>query len=593
MSLALRSRAPMTRRRRVALVSLLILACTVFIAATAAVYVRQLEQKALLTESIRGSGWTAYQAKLEHVRSLAALDLARAAPDARHLQEASLRLEILLSRLPLISKSDDSDFLREIEGVPEMAARMERDVAAILDGLYATDHDDPALPGLLDGWNERLAAYEVDLQAMLQATVAYNDRLYKRESELREATAMLPLGSLVISGALLVILLITQVRRAESGLDEMRAARAQAAENEASLRRVVEAAPVAFVVADPHTDAAVFINRSAAGLVAADPRDGAWRAAIGQCRRAVAARDALGRESAETAVPVTLRHPGGWLMSCTVLYARIVWNGREQGLYALVETTRTRTAEREAMQASTLAAIGEMAAAIVHEINQPLATMKMASSNAIALLEEGAPPEKLRPKLARIDAQVDRAKRITDQIRRLVRRGDERPQTQFAPQEAIELAVGAVAEQYQRAGIALALRVEDARGGVVAGDRTLFEQVLVNLLVNAHDAFGTLSARAADAPAPRVRIAARIEEDALVVEVRDNAGGLPEEIVERLFEPFVTTKPAGQGTGLGLALARKIVVDMGGRITGETANGGARFEVRVPLAATRLAAAAA
>ncbi|MGP9822338.1 sensor histidine kinase [Salinarimonas sp. NSM] len=586
-------RPAMIRRRRVALVALLILACGVFIAATAGVYVRQIEQKALLTETIRASGWTAYQAKLEHVRSLAALELAAHAPSPAGLSEATLRLEILLSRLPLITTSDEGDFLSSLPGVPELAARMEAEVAAVADEVYAADFDEPGIRARLDGWRARIAAFEVPLQEMLQQTVAYNERLFRRESELSEATAILPLGSLVISGAILVGLLIVQVRRAEHGLDEMRAARAEAAENEASLRRMIEAAPVAFVVADPHTDAAVFINASAAGLVADDPRDGAWRAAIGQCRRAVGARGALARRPSDPAVPVTLRHPGGWLMSCTVLHSRIVWNGREQSLYALVETTRSRSAEREAMQASTLATVGEMAAAIVHEINQPLATMKMASSNALALLDEGAPAEKLRPKLARIDAQVDRARRITDQIRRLVRRGDDRPHPPFSPPEAIERAVGAVAEQYQRAGITLSIRVEDARGSFVAGDPTLFEQVLVNLLVNAHDAFGPPERRAAGTPEPRVRVRAQVEEGMLVVEVHDNAGGLPPEIAERLFEPFVTTKPAGEGTGLGLALARKIVADMGGRVGADTVAGGALFDVRLPLATPARAAAAA
>ncbi|MGJ3261600.1 MAG: sensor histidine kinase [Salinarimonas sp.] len=574
----------MPRRRRIALVALLILACGVFIAATAGVYVRQIEQKTLLTESIRASGWTAYQAKLAHVRSLAALDIAQRDPSAERLDEVALRLEILLSRVPLIAASEEHDFLASLPGVPTLSARLDAEIAAVVAEVYAADVGDPEIRARLAGWNERIAVFGVDLQRLLQEAVAYNERLFRRESELSEATAILPLGSLVVSGATLVLLLIVQVRRAERGLDDMRVAQTQAAENEASLRRMIEAAPVAFVVADPHTDAAVFINRSASDLVADDPRDGAWRAAVGQCRRAVTARGALARRPSDAAVPVTLRHPGGWLMSCTVLHSRIVWNGREQSLYALVETTRSRSAEREAMQASTLATVGEMAAAIVHEINQPLATMKMASSNALALLDEGGPPEKLRLKLVRIDAQVDRARRITDQIRRLVRRGDDRPQTNFSPPEAIELAVGAVAEQYQRAGIALALRIEDARGALVAGDPTLFEQVLVNLLVNAHDAFGSPERGVTQPVEPRVWVRARIEEEALVVAVHDNGGGLPPEIAERLFEPFVTTKPAGEGTGLGLALARKIVVDMGGRISGATVAGGALFEVHLPLA---------
>ncbi|WP_349370108.1 ATP-binding protein [Salinarimonas sp.] len=574
------------RPGRLALVVALIAACGFFIAATAAVYVRQIEQKALLTETIRASGWTAYQAQLEHVKSLGVLDLALEAPSAARLGELSLRLEILLSRAPLITHSDEGDFLSQLPGVPEMARRLEVEVEAVLDELYALDADDPAIGVRLTDWRARLEPFGVDLQRMLQQTIAYNERLYRREGELREAAAFLPLGSLVASGAVLVLMLLLQVSRAERGLEQMRVARAEAAENEASLRRIVEAAPVAFVVADPHTDAVVFINRSAAELIEADPRASAWRAAVGQCRRAVAARAFVQAGVREAFVPATLRHPGGGLISCNVMQSRVVWNGREQTLYALVETTRSRNAERQALQASTLAAIGEMAAAIVHEINQPLATMKMASSNALALIDEGAEPARVRAKLARIDAQVDRARRITEQIRRLVRRDAERPRTPFSPQEAIELAAGAVAEQFQQAEVPLALSIEAARGLSVAGDQTLFEQVIVNLLVNACDAFGPPETRAPAAPAPCVRIAAEVADGWLRIVVADNAGGLAPEIAERPFDAFVTTKAPGEGTGLGLALARKIVVDMGGRIAHADIDGGARFEVAAPILAS-------
>jgi len=588
------TRPAVRRTGRFALLAVLVAACAFFVAATAWVYMRQIEQQALLTETIRASGWTAYQAQLEHVKSLGALDLALHAPSPERIGTLGLRLEILLSRLPLITRSDEGDFLGSMPGVPELAEDLALEIEAVLQEVYAIDPDAPDIRARLAGWRDRLAPFGVDLQSMLQQTVAYNERLYRREGELRAAPAILPLVSLMASGGLLVIMLVLQVGRTERGLEQMRAARTEAAENEASLRRVVEYAPVAFVVADPHTDSVVFINRSAAELISEDPRDGAWRGAVGQCRRAVAARDALAARGRDAFAPATLRHPGGALISCNVLQSRVAWNGREQSLFALVETTRSRSAERQAVQASTLAAIGEMAAAIVHEINQPLATMKMASSNALALLDEGAPLERVRPKLARIDAQIDRARRITEQIRRLVRRGEERPQTPFSPHEAIELAAGAVAEQYQGAGIRLAMRIEDARAATAYGDQTLFEQVLVNLLVNAHDAFGSHAPSSLPGGGePRVRVTARATEHGLLVRVEDNAGGLPAEIADRLFDPFVTTKAPERGTGLGLALSRKIVLEMGGSIAGETVDGGARFDVVLPTTALSQRTAAA
>ena len=112
--------------------------------------------------------------------------------------------------------------------------------------------------------------------------------------------------------------------------------------------------------------------------------------------------------------------------------------------------SQLRDLQDQLLRVSRLSELGQMASALAHEINQPLATMKMASANALALLDEGGPPERLRPKLVRIDTQVDRARRITDQIRRLVRRGDARPQTLFSPPDAVELAVGAGAEDIDK-----------------------------------------------------------------------------------------------------------------------------------------------
>jgi C4-dicarboxylate-specific signal transduction histidine kinase len=126
----------------------------------------------------------------------------------------------------------------------------------------------------------------------------------------------------------------------------------------------------------------------------------------------------------------------------------------------------------------------------------------------------------------------------------------------------------------------LELTLED--GVRVCGEQTMFEQVIVNLLINARDAFEAVREKVEPAVSVRSTLA---EGGSVRIEVTDNAGGIREDILGRLFEPFTTSKPVDKGTGLGLSLARTVVRDMGGSIAAANADGGARFTIVLPVAA--------
>jgi signal transduction histidine kinase len=105
-------------------------------------------------------------------------------------------------------------------------------------------------------------------------------------------------------------------------------------------------------------------------------------------------------------------------------------------------------------------------------------------------------------------------------------------------------------------------------------DRLL--QVVLNLLLNAVDALGGEG---------RVRISIAREGDAqLCLVVEDDGPGIPEDVIGQIFEPFVTTKPVGEGTGLGLAVCHTLITQVGGRIDALNGQGGARFEIHLPIA---------
>ncbi|MDF2141763.1 ATP-binding protein [Paenirhodobacter sp. CAU 1674] len=228
-------------------------------------------------------------------------------------------------------------------------------------------------------------------------------------------------------------------------------------------------------------------------------------------------------------------------------------------------------AEQTLAQSSKLAALGEMSAAVSHELNQPLAAMKTYLAGARLLLQRARTEEALSS-FQRIDDLIERMGAITRQLKSYARKGGEA----FEPVDlraAISSAL-AMMEPQLRARTVHISRVL-ARGPVmVMADRIRLEQVIINLLRNALDATKTV----AD---PQIEILLTAGETA-VLSLRDNGPGITD--LDKLFEPFWTTKKPGEGTGLGLAISSSIVSDFGGRLTAYNAEGsGAVFEMQLPL----------
>ena len=228
-------------------------------------------------------------------------------------------------------------------------------------------------------------------------------------------------------------------------------------------------------------------------------------------------------------------------------------------------------AEQSLAQSSKLAALGEMSAAVSHELNQPLAAMKTYLAGARLLLQRKRPEEALSS-FQRIDDLLERMGAITRQLKSYARKGDEA----FAPvdmREALSSALSMMEPQMKSRVVHLTQTVPPAPV-VVMADRLRLEQVVINLLRNAMDAVDGQAKQCLD-----LILAAG---DEAVLTVRDNGHGISN--LENLFEPFYTTKGPGDGVGLGLAISSGIVGDLGGRLTARNAaDGGAVFEVRLPI----------
>ncbi|MEM6941885.1 MAG: ATP-binding protein [Pseudomonadota bacterium] len=228
-------------------------------------------------------------------------------------------------------------------------------------------------------------------------------------------------------------------------------------------------------------------------------------------------------------------------------------------------------AEQTLEQSSKLAALGEMSAAVSHELNQPLAAMKTYLAGAALLLRRNRPDEALSS-FGRIDDLIERMGAITRQLKSYARKGQEA----FTPVDmgaALASSLSMMEPQLRQRQVQIS-RILPDEPVVVEGDRMRIEQVIVNLLRNALDA-----TKAEDNPKIEVMLTAG---DTATLAVRDNGPGIKD--LDALFEPFYTTKQAGDGVGLGLAISSGIVNDLRGRLTARNGQvGGAVFELQLPL----------
>lgn len=230
-----------------------------------------------------------------------------------------------------------------------------------------------------------------------------------------------------------------------------------------------------------------------------------------------------------------------------------------------------QVAEQSLEQSSKLAALGEMSAAVSHELNQPLAAMKTYLAGARVLLKRNRPDEALAA-FARLDDLVERMGAITQQLKSYARKGAE----SFSPMnlaDALDTSLSMMDPQFKHLNIRI-VKVLAPEDVFVMGDRMRLEQVLINLLRNAVDAVKNMRN-------PEIEI--MISKGAFAkLSVKDNGPGISD--LDSLFEPFHTTKDPGQGVGLGLAISSGIIKEMGGRLTARNGEkGGAVFDVELPL----------
>ncbi len=244
--------------------------------------------------------------------------------------------------------------------------------------------------------------------------------------------------------------------------------------------------------------------------------------------------------------------------------------GDDASVVVYKDVTEEREVARRLFQAEKMAALGQLAGGVAHEINNPLGGIL---AFAQIMSQDQRPAQDLENLRLIKDAAL-RAKRIVESLLKFSRMPQEHERGEVDLANVVEDALFLLGSQLKDARVAVERRLAPVR---VTGNANQLQQVVVNLVVNALQAVGgagRVTVETGAAPGGRVRLA-----------VGDTGPGVPPELAERIFEPFFTTKPEGQGTGLGLSICYRIAEEHGGSIhLDRPPEGGARFVLDLPQA---------
>jgi signal transduction histidine kinase len=253
----------------------------------------------------------------------------------------------------------------------------------------------------------------------------------------------------------------------------------------------------------------------------------------------------------------------------------VKWEGEEGQIIRLMLITEDITAEEilrlELMQSEHLAALGKMAASLAHEINNPLAGIKL----YIELLEQNlAAPEKRRQIFATLENSITRIDRIIKNFLSFARQ--DQPQKEWIDICSVlqgTLDMAANFKQFHQIHIATDFAKDIP---LLSADQYRLAQVFVNLLNNASDAMAEAGGR--------LKISCQHDGKEVFIRFQDTGKGIKQEDLPHIFTPFFTTKVRGHGTGLGLSTSYGIIREHGGSLEVESREGqGCTFTIRLPL----------
>ena len=437
------------------------------------------------------------------------------------------------------------------QSVTDLVGQLTAEIVAVAERAHVTSREDQVLGGEPQRYETRV----LDAQTGEERDVAVSSGPFRVHDEL--------------IGTVATLRDITEAKRAQSTL----------ARSEARYRNLVESASDAIVTLDANGRFTT-VNHAAENISGykRDELVGQWFApmipddelpkALANFQQALAGETGL--------FETQFYRKDGEVRTIAITYST---PQRDEEVLCLIrDVTDQKMLQEQLIQSEKMSAIGQLVSGVAHELNNPLAGI---SAFAQLLLAEKRFPPDQRTAAETIYSEARRASRIVQNL------------LTFARQHKAEKGPTSVNQvlddTLELRGYELRVRGIDVRREYdeslpdTMGDAHQLQQVFLNLITNAEQAMERAEGRH-----HRLTVRSRRANDALRIEIEDSGPGIPPNLLERIFNPFFTTKPTGSGTGLGLSISLGIVREHEGRIWAENApQGGARFVIELPLIAPR------
>ncbi len=253
-----------------------------------------------------------------------------------------------------------------------------------------------------------------------------------------------------------------------------------------------------------------------------------------------------------------------------------------QNLEEMVErrTKELKLVEAQLIHSSKLVSLGEMAAGVAHEINQPLNVIRITTTGILHFLRKGkiVSKEMFEGELNNIDGQINRITKIIDHMRLFTTKSKIEYIQEVEINKPLQDSLSFVSQQLRINQVKVILELGKALP-VVLADANKLEQVFLNIITNAKDAMETIRGNE-----KKLYIRSFTKNNYVIVTIKDTGGGILKENRDKVFEPFFTSKDPGRGTGLGMSISYGIINEFSGKLTFETEeNVGTVFKIELPV----------
>lgn len=263
---------------------------------------------------------------------------------------------------------------------------------------------------------------------------------------------------------------------------------------------------------------------------------------------------------------------------------KVVTNTENVCLYYISDITQDIIKEKELEKnkqqltnSSKLAALGEMAGGVAHEINNPLQILSLSVEQIRLLLEADKMDVVACEKVCeQMDSTIDRVNNIVKGMKLISRDGGQDPYEEVDIKQVVSETLSFCKEKFKNSGVKLLVYEEDHSSYKVLGQKVRISQVILNLLNNAFDAISKNRNKT-------IRVSLGHNNDNVIIAISDSGPGVPDELVEKIFQPFFTTKEIGKGTGLGLSISKGIIEQHKGSFYLDEDNR-SKFIIKIPLA---------